>query len=689
MHIQARSFASAANADTMVIQHLFPSRDIAEPPFHAAWVQISPEGKSQVHQHHDAETWYIASGHGLLTIRSLRETKTQAVGPGDTVYLPPFTAHEVTNESATVALVFLTVYWEDFSLAARTAGQTSRLSRPKRVLVTAAPPTTNGDLHLGHISGPYLGADILARYLRLRGVDARFACGSDDHQSYVEAQALRSGLTAAEVSQQFSDAVSESLTVAGIEVAAFVRSGRRPDHQQRVAALFEKIYSSGHIERREMPCLHDPSSGRYVYEAFLQGTCPHCGRPCGGGACEDCCLPHDPTRMVDPRCTFTGERPVVRNVECLVLPLEKLRTPITQFVRHTPMSTRLRTIAEGMLASPLPDIPLTHPTDWGVPVPVPGFENHRIWAWFDMWVNYVSELEDVALLHGWPGTGGTRSLEPEIETVQFFGCDNAYYHVVLYPALSFAAWGKIPELRFVTNEFLLLDGKKFSTSRNHAIWVRDAFQPGRRDLLRFYLAHIRPEACQADFTQSAFNAYAESEFVQKWQQWFTHVGNRLQNFFAGRAPTPGLWTNEQTRFLVEITAMLADVRRAYEVASFSPPAVTRRLQEFVRRAQVFGCDDERWDQIPSGGDYLRAGVALELAAMRAFAIAVSPLMPDLADELWKDLGMTKTIDANGWEDDPGFIPAGTKVNIASSYFSSEDSDKSLRGGGAAEIKDQL
>jgi len=671
MHIRSRSFDSSADAGAMAIQHLFPSPDIAEPPFHAAWVQISPGGRSQGHQHHDAETWYIASGRGMLTTESSNGNKTQPVAPGDTVYLPPFTSHEVTNGSAEAPLVFLTVYWEDFGLAARAAAETATLSRPKRVLVTAAPPTTNGDLHLGHISGPYLGADILTRYLRLRGVDARLTCGSDDHQSYVEAKALRSGSTPAAVSQQFSDAVSNSMAMAGIDAAAFIRAGRRPDHQRRVAELFEKIYSLGHIKHREMPCLYDPSTGRYVYEAFVHGICPHCGGPCGGSACEDCCLPHDPVQMADPQCTFTGEKPVSRNVECLVLSLEKFRTPITQFVRETAMSARLRTVAERLLSSRLPDIPLTHPTDWGVPVPVPGFENHRIWAWFDMWINYVSQLKDIVRQHEWPDTALGTSEVGEIETVQFFGCDNAYYHVVLYPALTFAAWGMLPRLSFVTNEFLLLDGRKFSTSRDHAIWARDAFRPARQDLLRYHLAHIRPETHRENFAESGFEAHVTSECVQNWQSWFTRSGDRVSRLFDRYAPTPGLWTQEQTRFLAEIRAMLADVSHAYEVPSFSPPTVTRRLQEFVRNAQTFGYSDERWEQVSSAGDYLRAGVALELAALRAFALAISPLMPHFAQRLWTDLGMAKTISANGWEDEPGFVPAGTQVNISKAYFPGE------------------
>src|ERR1051325_10292029 len=152
--------------------------------------------------------------------------------------------------------------------------------------------------------------------------------------------------------------------MAGVELTAFVRAGRHKHHQELVAKLFAKLYSSGFIEPKEMPCLIDPSTDAYVYEPYVCGKCPNCGNSTGGNACEDCCLPHDPVRLIDPVCSFTGKKPSVKEIKRLVFPLEKLRAPIAQFVRQTPMSARLRTVAERMLAGTLPDIPLSHPTEW-------------------------------------------------------------------------------------------------------------------------------------------------------------------------------------------------------------------------------------------------------------------------------------------------------------------------------------
>lgn len=656
-----------SSGDSMSMAQILSAAE-SDSPLNASWVRVEPGGASHGHQHHDTELWFITGGAGVLRTEEGDSVRVEDLHTGDAVLLPPFTTHRVKNSSDTAPLEFLTVYWEDFAAVSAAANVARPDSRSPRTLVTAAPPTTNGDLHLGHLSGPYLGADILVRYLRLRGVDARFACGSDDHQSYVEALAKRTDTSPAEVSWQFSQAVRASLAAANAAPDVFVRSGVRPDHQRRVAEVLRRLIASGHAEARTLPALFCPSTGAYLYEAYVTGSCPHCGVATGGNACEECGLPNDPVDLIDPVCVRTGETPERRPLRRIVFPLEPFRDQIAEFVGRGQVPDRLRIIGERMLARPLPEIPLTHPATWGVAVGVEGLEEQRIWAWFDMWVNYVTQTHDLAEHGEWPALDELTGTAGELEVVQFFGCDNGYFHVVLYPALSYALYGRLPELRFVTNEFLLLDRRKFSTSRNHAIWGREALREWPADQVRLYLAYVRPEAGKTNFERADFLAFVQSELVGRWQRWLDHVGARVTSNFGGRVPVPGLWTGRQTRFFAEIGAMLRDVAECYEVAAFSPAAASRRLIEFVRRAEAFSEGDARWDPLSNARDTVRAGVALELAAARNLALASAPLMPGFAGRVWADLGGGDLFGQGKWTRQVEFVPPETAVSLSSDYF---------------------
>ena len=636
-------------------------------PFSSAWVRIEPGGLSHKHRHHDREVWFIMKGEGQLTVEVAGQRTSASVSAGQVVEFDPFSTHEVAND-ADEPLVFLTVYWDDLAQAVSKATAYTDTRLPARAVVMAAPPTTNGDLHLGHLSGPYLGADIAARYLHLRGVDAVFCCGSDDFQSYVEFAGRAGGEGPAEISSRYSQAVYETLVAASAQPNVYIRSGHDHDHQQRVQDTLLRLVRSGHAVDRVSTGTFCSQTGRYAYEPYLSGACPHCGTIGRGNSCEECGLPHDSVDLRDATITETGAAPVLRPVRRIVFPLEPFRKDIQAFILCPGVPDRLRMIGERMLATTLPEVALTHPTDFGVEVGLAGFEQQRIWAWFDMWVNYWSQQIAIGQRRDWPPQEAPSGQGTDLELIHFFGCDNGWHHVVLYPALFKAVWNRLPELRMVTNEFLLLDGRKFSTSQRHAIWGRQALSEFPVDVVRLYLASIRPETAKTNFERAGLRRYVDVELRSHWQEWIGGVGRRVMSEFGCRAPVAGLWSEDQTAFLTEIDAFMIQVARHLATGTFSPASVSLALSTLVRCAQRFANGNAKWESVTGAQDTRRAGMAVELAAIRAFAIAVSPIAPDFGRSLWSDLGLGVELPKGVWNDGVQFVPSGCTVSLRADYF---------------------
>lgn len=665
MHVRKLDPQDFVAAYDAAFQFLYPWEGVVETPFGAAWGLVKPGERTRSHMHHEGETFFIVRGRGTLKVGE----ESRSVSAGDMIFLPPLNGHELTN-TAEEDLLFLTIYWEDLKLLSeRPRRETAAAGhRPRQVLVTATPPTPNGDLHVGHLSGPYLAADIHTRYLRLRGVPARYLSATDDHQSYVTLKGEQLGTSSRDTADRFGERMVSTLEEARIELDWCARPARPTYPLALVQRFFAELWEKGHLVAREAPSLFCEPCGRQLFGAFVGGRCPHCGAGSNGNSCEVCGRPNDCVDLLEPRCNRCGGRPEVRPLERIFFPLGRFEEDLRRYHASVAMSPHLRALCDGMLADGLPDIAASHAASWGVPVPVEGFEDQRIFEWLEMAPGYLAATQEMGEVLGGPAWPELWSAE-DTEIVQFFGFDNGYYHAVLFPALFFA-WDRSirPPRTFVTNEFYRLEGAKFSTSRGHAVWGSEILERLSPDVVRFYLAYTNPETEQTNFVESELAAVVRRELSEGWEPWLRQLGEKVAWEYGGQAPATGVWTAQQVCFYDSLGEIAERVGRAYEAATFSPQTASHALCELVAAARRFAASEEHWRPLEKRSDERRTAVALELAAARALALLSLPIMPDFAERLWRALGGAGPVAAQSWEETPDFVPPGQPVGDLAPSF---------------------
>ncbi len=638
-------------------------------PFSVTACVVGPGKAARAHRHQEHEAFIITRGRGEMRV----DAETREVGPGDAIVMEPFSVHELTNLSDEQELRFLDLLWERLPEAAernREALESGRRPVPKTTLITATPPTPNGDLHVGHLSGPYLGADVYARYLSMRGIEAHFLSGVDDHQSYVEFMAISEGVEPGEVARRFGDQMERTLAGAGMDLAHLARPERSRVHAALVRDLFLRLHERGAIVEREAPTLYCESCERHLSEAHVQGRCRHCSASSDGNVCETCGWPNDCVDLVAPRCRRCGAEPVRKSLRRLYFPLAPWAAQLEEYFERVEMGPHLRALCEEMLREGMPDIAVSHPVDWGIPVPLDGFENQRLFVWFEMAPGYLAATQELADRVGLEGGWREFWCSDDHRVVQFFGFDNGYFHAVLFPALFMAYDPEIllPEV-FSTNEFYRYEGTKFSTSRAHALWGHELLERVPADMARFYLALDRPETEQRDFWLRELEETVDRELAEGWDPWLRELATKLRRDFGGAVPGTGAWTDEHQFFFQELLGTLREASEAYGAKWFSAQRAARLLSELVRRARAFGRAEEHWGRLPGRYEEWRTGVALEVLAAKVLAMVASPILPGFAARLWRELGCGDGAGGPVWEDVPELVPAGQEIQgMQDPYF---------------------
>ena len=482
------------------------------------------------------------------------------------------------------------------------------------VWITSTPPTPNGDLHVGHLAGPYVAGDVLSRFLRAESRSVLHTSGLDDHQSYVQVRGLKDGKAAEEIADAHGASIERTWRGAAVSFDRVVRPRREPGYARSVQAFFRRLYDEGRIEARTTPLPYCPPCERWLYEAYVVGGCPHCGASSNGNACEACGRPNDCGDLVGPRCTLCGQAAEIRPCERLYFPLSPYTDRLTAYWATVRMPPHLRALCEKMTADGLPDIAVTHPADWGVGVPVVGFEDQRVYVWFEMAPGYLLQA---GRADGATGPG----------PVQFFGFDNGYFHAVLFPAL-YAAAGRTDALAagFEVNEFYRLEGQKFSTSRRHAVWADEVIEESGGDVLRHHVCADRPQGRQTSFDRPALER-TRRHLDTLWNGWLERLFDAVEAQCGGRIPdeepSGADWESLRARLL----ASLAELREAYGPAAFSPRRAVALLDEMVHCVTDFAYVQSHQAGRPDGGARHRAALAAQLAVASALAAWAAPVLP--------------------------------------------------------------
>ena len=539
----------------------------------------------------------------------------------------------------------------------------------KKLLVSAPPPTANGDLHLGHLSGPFLRADILYKYSKMRGREVYCINGADEHQSYVAFMAEKLHQTPLETVDRFSEAIRKTFQAARCDFDVFLRPSRSPAHQKFAQQIFKTLYDNGKFITREAPALYCKNCEQFLFEVYVLGKCPHCGAASCGNACEGCGRPNSCIDLKEAVCNRCGAVPTTRTSRRLYFPLSTYEQQLRSYYESVVMNPRLRSICEVMLADGLPDIVMGHPADWGIPVPIPGFEDQRIYVWFEVAVGLLAASQQLSekldLKAGWKEFWRTE----DVDVVQFCGFDNGYFYAMLIPALLLAYDPQIKLAEAILlNEFYYLDGSKFSTSRNHAIWCRELLERVPLDTVRFYLALSGPETEPTNFTIKQYEETIRRELISGWQGWLRELGTKLDTEYDGVAPSARVLTNEQHEFTEKLKGFMTEATSAYEPANFSPRRAASVVVELGRATRDF-CKAEDQRRNGSRENSRPTTVALELAAANTLAILSGPIMPGFSARLWRDLGNEMPVSGAHWEESPQWVPGGTRIShLDQPYF---------------------
>ncbi|HSK38711.1 MAG TPA: class I tRNA ligase family protein [Arenibaculum sp.] len=491
-------------------------------------------------------------------------------------------------------------------------------------IVTATPPTPNGDLHVGHLSGPYLAADIFTRTRRQHGEPVLMVSSGDDNQTYVVTTAERLGVDPMALADQGNADINATLEMADIAFDVFDRPD--PARVRRVQAFFHALFEGGALVEKDVDAFYDPVRARYLFEAYVGGGCPTCLAPTKGSICEACGHPNDPATLIDPTVTgaATGAAGAVlerRRVRQLFLPVEAYRDRIAAFYGRIAGTWRphLPALVDELLAEPLADYPLTYPSSWGVPAGLPGWDGHVWNVWAEMHPGLMHSTALAAERAGLRAPGGDWWREDTgSRLVQFLGFDNSYFFAIAHLALSFAAddCGIGPVVKphaIVTNEFFRLENRKFSTSQGHAIWGRDLLARASVDVVRFYLCLANPETLQTNFVESEMRNRMELELLRPFAALEAALAGAVDRFGPVEA-------SQEAPFFVEQAARRLSAFQSTERFSLTEQA--ELILSFIHHTTAV---------------LERAAAPEDLAAgwhaVGALAVFAGPLMPRFAARL--------------------------------------------------------
>jgi methionyl-tRNA synthetase len=631
----------------------------------AGWGRVAPGVTSVSHQHDETEFFVIVAGTGELNV----DGGTHPAWPGTVVLFEPFESHTITNTGGT-DLVFFTQYWRDSARARASALSRVRANHTDRPqFVFSTPPTPNGDLHLGHLSGPYLGADAYVRYQRLNGNQAWHLTGSDDFQSYVEAVAAGVDSTPAEVAAHYSAEIAATLKAMDIEVDQYSVTSVDEGYPEGLRRFFARLVDSGRVSPKSTPALVDSETGEYLYEVNVGGVCPRCSQRTGGNICEECGEPNLVADLADPTSRISGTAPKHADVERYTLPLHEFADAVADHHRLGRVPVRLRELAQRVFARETLDLPVSHPSDWGVSPAGDDLDGQVIWVWPEMSHGFLHGIERLGAALGEDWSGGEPS--PDWKIVHFFGYDNSFYHSILYPVLyrlAFPAWS--PDIDYHVNEFYLLEGQKFSTSRRHAIWGKEILTPDSVDAVRYYLSRTRPEDERTDFRRADFDRARADTLVGQWEEWLIGLGERVDSRFGGVVPDAGTWTSEHTAFLARLSLRLDEATAALNPEGFSLRSAAAALDGIVADVRAFSRRQAALAELDRWSSEARTAIALELAAARLLATASAPLMPRFSAKLAAALGVP-AIDA--WPETADLVEPGSRCTLAGiRFFSTAD-----------------
>ena len=426
----------------------------------------------------------------------------------------------------------------------------------KRYTITAALPYTNGPIHIGHLAGVYVPADIFARYQRLKNNDVAFICGSDEHGVAISIKAKKEGTTPQAIIDKYHAIIKQSFADFGISFDNYSRTSA-PIHHQTASDFFKKLYEQGDFIEEISEQLYDEEAHQFLADRFVIGTCPKCGNPeAYGDQCERCGSSLNATDLIDPKSSITGSKPTLKATKHWFLPLNRYQEFLEKWILEGHKSDWKPNVygqVKSWLDDELKPRAVTRDLDWGIPVPVEGAEGKVLYVWFDAPIGYISSTKEWAEREGKDWRPYWQDSDTQL--VHFIGKDNIVFHCIIFPAMLKAEGSFILPANVPANEFLNLEGNKLSTSKNWAVWLHEYLQdfPNQQDVLRYVLTANAPETKDNDFTWKDFQARNNNELVAIFGNFINRVAVLTQKYYEGVVPQADTYNNIDTETLRQIT----------------------------------------------------------------------------------------------------------------------------------------
>ena len=528
---------------------------------------------------------------------------------------------------------------------------------PQRFTITAALPYTNGPIHIGHLAGVYVPADIYSRFLRMQGHDVAFVCGSDEHGVPITIKAKKEGVTPQDVVDKYNGIIKKSFEDFGVSFDNYSRTSGKT-HHDTASAFFKKMYEDGKFIEESTEQLYDEEAGQFLADRFVTGTCPKCGNEeAYGDQCESCGTSLNATDLINPKSAITGAVPTLKETRHWFLPLDQYEDFLKEWILKGHKSD-WKSNVYGQVKSWIDDglraRAVTRDLDWGIPVPVEGGEGKVLYVWFDAPIGYISSTKEWAEREG-------KDWEPywkdeNTKLVHFIGKDNIVFHCIIFPVMLKAHGDYILPENVPANEFLNLEGKKLSTSKNWAVWLHEYLEdfPGQQDVLRYVFTANAPETKDNDFTWKDFQARNNNELVAIFGNFINRVVVLTNKYYNGIVPEPGAYSEVDEKTIAELKAYPAVIASSIERYRFRE--AQGELMNLARLGNKYLADEEPWKLIKTDEERVKTIMYVALQIASALSIISEPFLPFTSAKLKK---MLNHVDENS-DNTPDWDIIGTK-----------------------------
>ncbi|HUH26537.1 MAG TPA: methionine--tRNA ligase [Flavobacterium sp.] len=542
------------------------------------------------------------------------------------------------------------------------------IQNPKRYTVTAALPYTNGPIHIGHLAGVYVPADIYTRFLRQQNKDVAFICGSDEHGVAISMKAKKEGVSPQEIIDKYNKIISDSFTEFGISFDNYSRTSSKI-HHDTASEFFKKLYNEGKFVEEVTDQLYDAQADQFLADRFVTGTCPKCNNEGAyGDQCEKCGTSLNATDLINPKSTITGSTPVLKSTKHWFLPLDQYDAFLREWILegHKDWKPNVYGQVKSWLEDGLKPRAVTRDLDWGIDVPIEGAEGKKLYVWFDAPIGYISSTKEWAAREG-------KDWEPywkdqDTKLVHFIGKDNIVFHCIIFPAMLKAEGSYILPDNVPANEFLNLEGNKLSTSKNWAVWLNEYLVdfPNQQDVLRYALTSNAPETKDNDFTWKDFQARNNNELVAIFGNFINRVVVLTNKYYNGIVPQPNTLSEVDQQTLAELKAYPAVIASSIERYRFRE--ALGEMMNVARLGNKYLADEEPWKLIKTDEERVKTQMYVALQIAAALSTLVEPFLPFSAAKLKNMLNIAEPIAWNKISETTDLIPANHQIGQAELLF---------------------